>query len=61
MERRRRWGASKQGGATVYARSITIMGDPHRLEDGIAYVRDEVLPVITTMDGCVGLSTAGRP
>ena len=57
MERRRRWGAvPEQGGATVYARSITIMGDPHRLEDGIAYVRDEVLPVITTMDGCVGLS-----
>ena len=57
VERRRRWGAvPEQGGATVYARSITIMGDPHRLEDGIAYVRDEVLPVITTMDGCVGLS-----
>jgi hypothetical protein len=40
----------------VYARSITIMGDPDRLEDGISYVRDEVTPVITALDGCVGLS-----
>jgi quinol monooxygenase YgiN len=40
----------------MYARSITIMGDPGRMDDGIAYVRDEVMPAITAMDGCVGLS-----
>lgn len=40
----------------MYARSTIIMGDPGRLDDGIAYVRDDVLPTITTMDGCVGLS-----
>ena len=40
----------------MFARSTTIMGDPARLDDGIAYVRDDVLPMITTMDGCVGLS-----
>lgn len=40
----------------MYARSTIIMGDPGRLDDGIAYVRDDVMPTITTMDGCVGLS-----
>lgn len=40
----------------MYARSITIMGDPARMDEGIAYVRDEVMPAITAMDGCLGLS-----
>lgn len=40
----------------MYARSTTIMGDPARLDDGIAYVRDDVMPTITAMDGCLGLS-----
>jgi len=40
----------------MYARSITIMGDPERLDEGIAYVRDEVMPTVTALDGCVGLS-----
>ena len=40
----------------VFARSTTIMGDPAALDAGIAYVRDEVMPMITAMDGCVGLS-----
>ncbi len=40
----------------MFARSITIMGEPERLEAGIAYVRDEVMPTITALDGCVGLS-----
>jgi hypothetical protein len=40
----------------MYARSITIMGDPSRMDEGIAYVRDEVMPAITALDGCVGLS-----
>lgn len=40
----------------MYARSTTIMGDPGRLDDGIAYVRDDVMPTITALDGCLGLS-----
>ena len=40
----------------MYARSITIMGDPQKIDSGIAFVRDEVQPLITTMDGCIGLS-----
>jgi hypothetical protein len=40
----------------MYARSTMIMGDPGRLDEGIAYVRDEVMPTVTALDGCVGLS-----
>jgi quinol monooxygenase YgiN len=40
----------------MYARSTTVRGDPMRLDDGIAYVRDEVMPAVQQMSGCVGLS-----
>ena len=40
----------------MFARSTTITGDPGNVEAGITYVRDEVMPVITGMDGCIGLS-----
>lgn len=40
----------------MYARSITILGNPDAMDEGVAYVRDEVQPMITEMDGCVGLS-----
>ena len=40
----------------MYARSTTIRGNPQQLDEGIAYVRDEVLPGVQEMDGCVGLS-----
>ena len=40
----------------MYARSTTIRANPAALEDGIAYVRDEVLPVVEEVDGCTGLS-----
>jgi hypothetical protein len=40
----------------MYARSITIMGDPGAMDSGIDYVRDEVMPTITTMTDWVGLS-----
>jgi quinol monooxygenase YgiN len=40
----------------MYARSTTIQGDPSRVDEGIAYIRDEVMPTLTAMDGCVGLS-----
>ncbi len=40
----------------MYARSTTVRGDPQAMDDGIAYVRDEVMPAVQRMDGCVGLS-----
>ena len=40
----------------MYARSTTIYGDPMMLDDGVAYVRDTVLPAIRQMAGSVGLS-----
>jgi quinol monooxygenase YgiN len=51
--------------AVMYARSTTIDGDPGAVDDGIAYVHDEVMSMVRGMEGCVGLSmladrTSGR-
>jgi quinol monooxygenase YgiN len=40
----------------MYARSTTIHGDPRELESGTAYVRNESMPILRQMAGCVGLS-----
>jgi hypothetical protein len=40
----------------MYARSTTVRGTPQAIDDGIAYVRDTVMPAVQQMDGCVGLS-----
>lgn len=40
----------------MYARSSTIVAHPSALEEGIAFVRDEVWPALQLMDGCMGLS-----
>src|SRR3954447_23893952 len=40
----------------MHARSTTIKADPEKLDAGIAYVRDEVLPTVQQIDGCIGLS-----
>lgn len=40
----------------MYARSTTIAAQPSSIDDGIAYVRDEVMPAMKAMDGYVGLS-----
>ncbi len=40
----------------MHARSTTIHADPQRLDEGIGYVRDEVMPAVRAMDGCLGLS-----
>ncbi len=40
----------------MYARSTTVHADPQRIDDGIRYVRDEVMPAVQSMPGCLGLS-----
>ncbi|HEV8566295.1 MAG TPA: hypothetical protein VGQ92_04240 [Actinoplanes sp.] len=45
-----------QRGWIVYARSTTIQARASSIDDGIAHVRDEVMPAIQGIEGCVGLS-----
>lgn len=40
----------------MYARSTTIQAQPLSVDIGIAHVRDVVMPALTELDGCVGLS-----
>jgi heme-degrading monooxygenase HmoA len=40
----------------VYARTTTIEATPSSLDAGIAYVRDEVMPLLDGLEGYVGLS-----
>lgn len=40
----------------MHARSTTIMGEPGAIDAGISLVRDEIMPAITALDGCLGLS-----
>lgn len=40
----------------MYARSTTVRGKRDRIDQSIAMVRDEVLPAVTQMPGCRGLS-----
>jgi hypothetical protein len=54
--RRRRDATQVEGGWIVYARSTTVHGHPESIDAGIAQVREEVMPQLLAMDGCVGLS-----
>jgi quinol monooxygenase YgiN len=40
----------------VYARSTTVKAQRESMDAGIAQVRDEVLPAVMGMSGCLGLS-----
>jgi hypothetical protein len=40
----------------MFARSTTIRGDASAVDTVIAYVRDDVMPMLSDMDGCMGLS-----
>jgi len=33
-----------------------VMADPHAMDESIEYIRDEVMPLVQGMDGCIGLS-----
>ena len=43
----------------MYARTNTVRTDPRTIDEGIAYVRDEVMPLVQGMDGCIGLVGVG--
>ncbi|MFD2091980.1 antibiotic biosynthesis monooxygenase [Blastococcus deserti] len=40
----------------MYARTTTMRIDNQYVDDVVAIVRDELMPMVTRMDGCVGLS-----
>ena len=40
----------------MYARTTTISADPQRLHEGVADVRDNVMPAVAEMSGYTGLS-----
>lgn len=40
----------------MYARSTTIQAKPSSIDEGIAYLREAVMPALLRMNGCVGLS-----
>ena len=40
----------------MYARTNTVRGDPKTIDESVAYIRDEVMPLVQGMDGCIGVS-----
>ena len=40
----------------MYARTTTLRGNPQAVDDLVATVRDEVMPRLMQLEGCVGLS-----
>jgi heme-degrading monooxygenase HmoA len=40
----------------MHARSTTVVADPSSLDRAVALLRDDLMPEITSIEGCVGLS-----
>ena len=40
----------------MYARTTILQAEPNAVDEGIALVRDLVIPSVTAMDGCAGMS-----
>jgi heme-degrading monooxygenase HmoA len=40
----------------MYARSTTMRARPEALDDLVGYIRDDVMPMVTELEGCIGLS-----
>ena len=40
----------------MYGRSTTVQANRESIDPGIAHIRNEVLPALQRMDGCIGLS-----
>jgi quinol monooxygenase YgiN len=40
----------------MYARSTTMLVRPDAIDDLVGYIRDDVMPMVTQLEGCVGLS-----
>jgi quinol monooxygenase YgiN len=45
-----------QGVEDVHARSTTVQARPDAIDTGIAHLRDNVMPELMDLDGCIGLS-----
>src|ERR1700758_121626 len=53
---RHRGAAPRKRGWIVYARSTTVQAQPSSIDAGLAHIRDEVMPAVQAIDGCVGIS-----
>ena len=40
----------------MYARSTTMRVRPEAVDDLVSYTRDDVMPMLTRLDGCIGVS-----
>src|SRR3954469_15624932 len=56
VQRRQRGAAPRKRGWTVYARSTTVQAQTSSIDDGIAHMRDELMPELENLDGYVGIS-----